>query len=460
MNDQEQKVWEKYPAALPKGTILAGQYVIQDVLGEGGFGITYLAEDYQLKLQVAVKEFFPDSMVMRQGGNLQVTAYTDGRYENFQYGMQSFLDEARVLARFQGNPNIVGVRSYFEENGTAYFVMDYIEGTDFKTYIKEHGGKVSWEEAWNILSKVMKALDMVHKEGVIHRDVTPDNILISKDQVVKLLDFGAARYSLGDRSQSLDVVLKAGYAPKEQYLRRGRQGPYTDVYSVAACFYASLCGYLPPESLERMDEDTLVPLSTRGIHLPDGVEEAILKGLEVRAEDRYQNMAEFSQAILNALYHGGTQQTKSSEEPVMQGGKSITEPLKTAQQGGRIQEQSHPSFLHRFRVPLAILASTFAIFMLLGLMGSRNSKTTSTPVNESLQTSKDTVSKEASVDEEQYEGEMNHGLREGQGSCKYADGSVYIGEWKEGKRNGQGLYIWANGDEYEGEWLDDEMVNP
>lgn len=451
MNDNEQKAWEKYPAALPKGTILAGQYVIKEVLGEGGFGITYLAEDYKLKINVAVKEFFPDSMVMRQSGNLQVTSYTDGRFENFQYGMQSFLDEARVLAKFQGNSNIVGVRSYFEENGTAYFVMDYVEGTDFKTYIKEHGGKVSWEEAWNILSKVMKALDLVHREGVIHRDVTPDNILISKEQVVKLLDFGAARYSLGDRSQSLDVVLKAGYAPKEQYLRRGRQGPYTDVYSVAACFYASLCGCLPPESLERMDKDTLVPLSTRGIHLPEGVEEAILKGLEVRAEDRYQTMQEFSQAILDALYQGGGQSHDIPKETKIPEGKRVTETLKTGQQRGYIEEQRANSFVKKFRVPLAAFAAVIAIFVLLYIIGSQSSPAANTSSG---------LPREDATSEESYEGDTKSGVREGQGTCTYADGSVYIGEWKDGKRDGQGLYIFANGDEYEGEWSEDTMVNP
>ena len=136
----------------------------------------------------------------------------------------------------------------------------------------------------------MNALGAVHKERIIHRDVTPDNIVLTSDGGVKLLDFGSARYSLGDKSKSLDVVLKAGYAPKEQYIRRGKQGPYTDVYSLAACFYASITGYLPPEALERMDEDDLVPPSIRGIKLPSGFEDVILKGLEVQPGDRYQSM--------------------------------------------------------------------------------------------------------------------------------------------------------------------------
>ena len=125
----------RYPFALPHGSILAGQFITGRVLGQGGFGITYVARDNKLDVKVAIKEFLPDSMAVRATGNHQVTVYTGQREENFRYGMDRFLDEARVLAKFQGNPNIVGVRSYFEENGTAYFVMDYIEGESFKAYI-------------------------------------------------------------------------------------------------------------------------------------------------------------------------------------------------------------------------------------------------------------------------------------------------------------------------------------
>ena len=295
----------KYPFALPHGSILAGQFITGRVLGQGGFGITYLALDNRLKSRVAIKEFLPDSMAVRTAGTPQITVYTGQRQENFQYGMERFLDEAKVLAKFQGNPHIVGVRSYFEENGTAYFVMDYIEGESFKAYIQDHGGRIPWKEALRILMPVMDALGAVHTEGIIHRDVTPDNIFVTGGGGVKLLDFGSARYSLGDKSRSLDVVLKAGYAPKEQYTRRGRQGPYTDVYSLAACFYSAITGYLPPESLDRADEDDLVLPSTRGIEIPQAVEDVILHGLEVQPADRYQSMEEFRSAMSEAAAEPG-----------------------------------------------------------------------------------------------------------------------------------------------------------
>ena len=143
---------------------------------------------------------------------------------------------ATSSAEFISSPNIVGVLSLFEDNGTAYYVMEYLKGTSFKSYLQSKGGKISWEEAYRILSPVMDALSVVHAKGIIHRDVTPDNIAITEDGTVKLLDFGAARYSIGEQSKSLDVILKHGFAPYEQYMRHSRQGPFTDVYSLAASF--------------------------------------------------------------------------------------------------------------------------------------------------------------------------------------------------------------------------------
>jgi len=288
---------DKYPTAIKEGSILNGQYIVGRVLGQGGFGITYLALDHQLNIKVAIKEYLPDGMATRLSGTTHVSVYVGEKQDNFNYGAERFLDEARVLAKFIGNRNIVGVKSYFKENNTAYFVMDYIEGISFKSYIKNHGGKIDYQDAMRVLLPVMDALALVHREGIIHRDVTPDNIYITKDNEVKLLDFGSARYSLGDKSKSLDVILKAGYAPKEQYIRRGKQGSYTDIYSLAACFYASITGYLPPEALERMENDEIVELSTRGFRIPQQMENAIMKGLEVRAEDRFQSIEEFKRSI-------------------------------------------------------------------------------------------------------------------------------------------------------------------
>lgn len=288
----------KYPLALSEGVVLAGQYLITKVLGQGGFGITYQATDHKTDRRVAIKEYFPDSLATRSQGQTTVMSFTGEKAENFEYGKQCFLQEAETLAQFIGNENIVRIYSYFEENGTAYFVMDYIEGTSLEDYIKQKGGKLSFEETQKFLVPVMDALGAVHEKGIVHRDVAPDNIYLTKDGKVKLIDFGAARQSLGDKSQSLDVVLKHGFAPKEQYSRRGRQGPYTDVYALGATYYFTLTGKRPPDSLERIDEDSIVLPSALGVKLPKQAEEAILNALNVRSEDRYQSMAAFKDAMI------------------------------------------------------------------------------------------------------------------------------------------------------------------
>ena len=300
----------KFPVALPQGTILGGKFVIGRVLGQGGFGITYLAQNYRTKQLVAVKEYFPETLATRTKVKT-VSAFTGEREDSFTYGKECFLNEAKTLAEFIGNPNIVGIDCYFEENNTAYFVMEYIEGKSLKTYIKERGGKISWKESKELLLPVMDALIDVHSKGIIHRDISPDNIYIKNDGTIKLLDFGAARYSIGDRSRSLDVVLKHGYAPKEQYTRRGRQGPFTDVYALAATFYRAITGKVPTDSIERIDEDDLTLPSSLGCDITSVEESALLKALAVNPADRFANMVEFKEALNGSVPVAVTVQTKT-----------------------------------------------------------------------------------------------------------------------------------------------------
>nr|MCR4641484.1 serine/threonine protein kinase [Lachnospiraceae bacterium] len=285
-----------YPLALPAGTVLAGQYVIERVLGEGGFGITYQALDHRSGECVAIKEFFPDSMVTRVE-KTKVLPFTGERGENFSYGKDCFLQEAQTLAQFIGNEHIIRVYTYFEENNTAYFAMEYVRGKSFDRYIKDQGGKIPYEDAEQKLLPVMDALQAVHERGIIHRDVTPDNIYITDDNNVKLLDFGAARYSLGDKSQSLDVILKHGYAPREQYSRHGKQGPFTDIYALAACFYYAITGEKPADSVDRMVEDTVIRPAAMGASLPKYKEDAIMKALSIDPADRFQSVSDFKTAL-------------------------------------------------------------------------------------------------------------------------------------------------------------------
>ncbi len=376
---------EKYPIALPAGTVLAGQYTIDKVLGQGGFGITYKATDYKTNNKVAVKEFFPDTLAYREMTN--VISYPGERSENYEYGKEGFLQEAKTLAEFIGCENIVRIHSYFEENGTAYFVMDYIEGTSFDEYLKQKGGKISCEEAKGILIPVMEALAVVHSKGIVHRDVTPDNIYITNDGTVKLLDFGAARYSLGDKSRSLDVILKHGFAPKEQYTRRGKQGPFTDVYSLGATFYFALTGKRPPDSVERLDEDDLVPPSNLGVQITEYQEEAILKALSVQPGDRYQSMTEFRDTFLNEA-SSSVQPTPVVQQfftaPAQQSVGVSQQPVNadtenTLQITQAVNTTDVKTKFKRNKKPIIIAASAFAVVGIIAgsvIAGSMNSKET------------------------------------------------------------------------------------
>ena len=311
-----------FPLALPEGTILNGEYIIKRVLGQGGFGITYEAAVHKSDELVAIKEYLPDTMASRS--QTSVTPYSGERGSNFAYGKQCFLEEAKTLANFIGNPAIVEVKKYFEENGTAYFVMEYIHGKSYKAYLEDKGGKIPVDEALNILMPVMDALAAVHATGIIHRDVTPDNIYITDSGQVKLLDFGAARFSLGDKSRSLDVVLKHGYAPKEQYTRHGRQGPYTDVYSLAVTIYRSITGRLIQDSIDRLEEDELVLPSALGVKITQAQENALIKALAVDYKDRYHSMGEFKAALLGQSYVPENTQVGGRSEIVFNGSANST----------------------------------------------------------------------------------------------------------------------------------------
>ena len=295
---------DKYPLALKQGAILNGRYTVGRVLGQGGFGITYLAQDFHTKERIAIKEYLPTEFVGRTQGTYAVQVYSGARQENFEYGKTQFLNEAKTLAQVQGNEHIVRVFRYFEENNTAYFVMEYVDGPSLAQYMKERGGRLSPEDACSLLLPVMEALDWVHQKGIVHRDIAPDNILIARSGCAKILDFGAARYSTGEKSKSLDVILKHGFAPKEQYQRHGRQGPFTDVYAMAATYYYAITGKTPPDAIDRMEDDTLIPPSTLGVRISDEAEEVLYKALEVTASNRYQSMGQFAAALKAAVGTG------------------------------------------------------------------------------------------------------------------------------------------------------------
>ncbi len=283
---------DKYPTALPEGTILSGRYIVGKVLGKGGFGITYLCYDSKQDKRVAIKEYLPDALTHRNTGETQVSAYDGEKKDYFLKGAKKFFEEAKLVSRFNGNPNIIGVYEFFYENNTAYFVMEYLDGTDFKTYITENGGKLNENQVAFAADKMCDALIIVHSMGVLHRDISPDNIFICENGNIKLIDFGAARQVLGEASKSLSVILKQGFAPLEQYQKHGNQGPWTDIYALGASLYYALTGKVIDDAMTRLSDDTL---ELNGIS-PEFAA-VIKKMLAIKTEDRYQSAVELKQAI-------------------------------------------------------------------------------------------------------------------------------------------------------------------
>jgi hypothetical protein len=282
---------------LPVGTVV-GEFEITEVLGEGGFSVVYLAREEALGRRVALKEYMPSSLAARRGG-AHVSARSERHRETFAAGLKSFVNEARLLAEFD-HPSLVKVYRFWQANGTAYMVMPYYQGVTLKQRLKEMGGRPN--QAWLMgrLGPLTEALAVIHAKQCFHRDIAPDNIILLKGDRPLLLDFGAARRVIGDMTQALTVILKPGYAPVEQYAEDPgmKQGPWTDIYALAAVVYAAITGHTPPTSVSRMINDTYEPLAQVAA---DGYSASFLstidKALAVRPQDRYQSIDELRAAL-------------------------------------------------------------------------------------------------------------------------------------------------------------------
>ena len=293
---------------LRKGTRLIGRYIIEGVLGQGGFGITYLGIDELHEKKVAIKEFFPQGIVTR---NIEyqdtVTVTFVGEKDNYEKGKERFLKEARTMAKFSKDEGIVKALDFFGINNTAYIVMEYLEGITLKQYLRENQ-RIAPEDLIELLVPLIESLDEIHSQGMIHRDISPDNIMVLPDGRIKLMDFGAARDYTEFGEKSLSIVLKPGYAPPEQYQTHGIQGPWTDIYALCATMYKCITGENPPDAIERVMDDHLKKISEFGIVIPPQEEAAIIKGMSVSAKDRYQNIKDFCEDL-----YGGYEETPASE---------------------------------------------------------------------------------------------------------------------------------------------------
>ena len=285
------------PFQLSPGTMLQDRYWIGMMIGFGGFGITYKAYDTKLNVIVAIKEYYPAGLVNRVYGSTRIQNNSDEQVLEFNSGLEHFIEEARNIAKFSEHSNIMKVYHFFRENHTGYIVMEYLDGISLKYFLEVNGGKTSILYAKEIVLAMAQALKSLHKAGILHRDVSPDNIFLCSDGKIKLIDFGSSRLSKS-REGERDIIVKPGYAPPEQYEKQGNQGTWTDVYALGATFYRAVTGQIPQESLERQRDDCLVRLCDYDAEIPAYIESVILKAMAVDIKDRFEKMEDFEDVLL------------------------------------------------------------------------------------------------------------------------------------------------------------------
>lgn len=287
--------------ALPIHTTLHDRYYIGNVLGCGGFGITYSAWDTQENKCVAIKELFPNKDVVRQNDRHTVSVVS-GQENYFSHVSDCFVGEAKLLINLQTVPGIVSIYNLFSENGTLYYAMEYLEGMNLKERLEKRG-LMTWNQFAPILSSMFNALENLHKINLIHRDISPDNIFLTNTGEYRLIDFGSVRTYVG--AKSFTTFMKHNFAPLEQYQSNGHQGPWTDIYALSVTTYYSLTGKLPPKATDRFLDDTLQPLGTLCPQLPKHVVSAIHKGMAVHIENRYQDVRQFARDVFHELNSSG-----------------------------------------------------------------------------------------------------------------------------------------------------------
>lgn len=441
---------ERYEAAfhqLRLGTILNGKYILGKVLGEGGFGISYLGWDLNLEHKVAIKEYYPVNYVTRQAMySPTVTMLTGVRQEFYQKGLKKFVEEARTLAKFSELPGIVHVRDYFQENGTAYIVMEFVEGDTLRNILVKSDGRFPVEQVLGFMRPVIESLGEVHKKGLIHRDISPDNMMLNSKGQVKLLDFGAARNYMFGEEKSLSVILKPGFTPAEQYSSRGGQGPWTDVYALCATIYRAITGVIPPESLDRMNEDELKKPSSLGIAITPKQEAALLKGLAIDKKDRFSSMEELE----NALYQVEPEPSSDSipePDPVPD---SESEPISTADVTPDSSQKLH---IKEKWMKLLVVVAVFLLICFIGVMDKWDKADLETALSEE-DFQRPVKSDWTTENGNQYEGFRNEdGLPNGEGKAIFINGDQYEGYFVDGYRQGHGKYTWENGTVYFGNYV-------
>lgn len=311
-----------------QGAMLREQYYAGKALGRGGFGVTYVGYDFNLGRRVAIKEYYPMALARRQSGAQRIAPFSDSK-EQFEQGCQRALEEGRIIARMGSVSNVVQVYNAFRENGTVYIVMEYIDGVTLAQMVRS-GGRLDWDYALGLLWPIMLAMESVHQKGVIHRDISPDNIMLSrstKDTV--LLDFGAAHTYTDEKG--MPGSLRQGYAPAEQYSSSAPQDERVDEYALCATMYDLVTG-IPPEPADRRKYDGARLPTPRelGAEMPEAVERVLLKGMAIEREERYEGMA-----ALRRAFEAAISESDARGEGDKSGGSRKTEPWSEASVEGK-----------------------------------------------------------------------------------------------------------------------------
>ena len=283
--------------ALPHGQMLVDEYRIDSVIGEGGFGITYSGVRMSDQHRVAIKEYFPSQYASREDAAVDAGLHVFGgdKAVQFEKGLAHFMHEAEILKRYSYIEGMVTVLDTCKANNTAYIVMEYVDGITLAQYIRENG-VFAYDELVGLVTPIIKSLAQIHRQGVIHRDISPENIQIGLDNSFYLLDFGAAKQLDGQKRQNT-VIFKQGYAPPEQYTGDGKQGAWTDVYALASTMYTALCGKTLDDAVHRMQRKDDADIESDLVMLEDWQRDALKKGLELEPSHRYQNMEAFLLAL-------------------------------------------------------------------------------------------------------------------------------------------------------------------
>ncbi|MDE7231292.1 MAG: protein kinase [Oscillospiraceae bacterium] len=498
------------PTMLAPGSVLLGKYIVGRIMGKGGFGVTYLAYDVTMGRKVAIKEFFPYGVALRATGTTTVSVSSMDNADAFKLGAEKFYNEAKLVAKFNGNPNIVGVYEFFYENDTVYFAMEYLKGHTLKEHIQEHG-PLNASQALFIAQNVSNALMAAHSSNVLHRDISPDNIIICDNGDVKLIDFGAARQVVAEHSQSFSVILKPGFAPLEQYQKKGNQGPWTDIYSLGATIYYALTEDIPEDPMSRLDNDE--EYSSNKYNINPELWRVISRSTQLKIDDRYgdifqlkndlstitidpvplvapnEQSAEKMPEFRTAVPYGMTQSAVSQpiNQPMGVGAPVYAPapapvnaavptmyPQQLAPNGmGAPVKKSSKGKIAGICAGLAAVAAA-AIIIPIAVTSNKDSgdhissgysypsystpsASSSKPEGSGTTTTK--VTNKSYTDPDGYSftytGEWSSNMPNGQGTAVYSSGGYYEGEWKDGRKNGQGKLVYGDGiASYEGEWKD------